>query len=91
MKLNIRGNTAEEIEQSCKDWVKVLNVREGCKNDQHTAIANKMASLYDKKYSKPISGRLNIGKHRNTLLTYTEISLIIAGVIVLLYFMGMWG
>jgi len=91
MKLNIHGNTAESIEQSYKDWVKVLNVRESCENEKHIAIANKMASLYDKKYSKLIDGRLKIGKHSKTLLTYTEISLIIAGVIVLLYFMGMRG
>ena len=91
MKLDMHGNTKEEIGQACKDWIKVLNVRDSCKNDQHIAIANKMASLYDKKYSKSINGRLKIGKHRNTLLTYTEVSLIIAGVIVLLYFMGMRG
>jgi len=52
MKLDIRGNTTEEIERSCKDWIKVQDVWTSCETPEQTVVAQRMVELYLRKEYK---------------------------------------
>ena len=54
MKLDIHGNTTEEIEQLCKDWSKVQDVCVSCETQEQIKVANNMLKLFRKKYAPKI-------------------------------------
>jgi len=54
MKLNIHGYAIEDIDQLCKDWLKIKDVCASCETPEQIKVADNMLNLYRKKYAPKI-------------------------------------